>query len=217
MNENIVPVRVQAIFINKIKMLDQDVFINYINDHYTQLKNKYWKFCQEKQYTWDEDIFSDTILKCYDCVVKKGELKDKTPQGIENYFFNAFQNNIRNERRYSRNKKRDLNYTAEKIAIVYENWYNENHNDARVKIVNDLFKDFSILYIMTQVEDHFDAEHFYLFRIKTLCNLTFKQLADKTNIKASRRKCIEVMRWVRENIKKEDIRTVFFQVYGDLI
>lgn len=198
-------------------MQDQDIFINYINDHYTQLKNKYWKFCEEKQYTWDEDIFSDTILKCYDCIVKKDGLKDKTPQGIENYFFMAFKNNIMNERRYSRIKKRDNNISSDNINELYENWYNSNFSDARVKITNDLFKDFSILYIMTQVEDNFDNEHFYLFRVKTLCNLTFKQLADKTGIKASRRKCIDVMRWVKENIKKEDVRRVFFNVYGDLI
>lgn len=199
-------------------MQDETIFLNYINDHYAELKNKYWKFCQEKQYEWNEDIFSDTILKCYDCIKKKGELKDKTSYGIESYFFKAFKNNIMNEQRYSRNKKRDRNINSDTINDLYETWYNDNFNDARVKIVNDLFKDFSILYIMSRVEDNFDKESFYLFRIKTLVpNMTFKRLADTTKIKASRRKCIEVMRWVKDNIKKEDIRTVFFSVYGDLI
>lgn len=198
-------------------MQDETIFLNYINDHYTQLKNKYFKFCQERQYTWDEDIFSDTIIKCYESIVKRG-IKDKTPQGIENYFFKAFKNNIMNERRYSRIKKRDNNITSDNINELYENWYNSNFNDARVKIINDLFKDFSILYIMMQVESNFDSEHFYLFKVKTLVpDMTFKKLADTTKIKASRRKTIEVMHWVKDNIKKEEIRTVFFQVYGDLI
>ena len=197
-------------------MQDETIFLNYINDHYTQLKNKYFKFCQEKQYTWNEDIFSDTIIKCYESIVKRG-IKDKTPQGIENYFFKAFKNNIMNEQRYSRNKKRDKNINSDTINDLYETWYNDNFNDARVKIINDLFKDFSILYIMMQVEDNFDSEHFYLFRIKTLCNLTFKSLAEKTKIKASRRKTIEVMRWVKDNIHKEDIRKLFFNLYGDII
>ncbi len=198
-------------------MQDQTIFLNHINDHYNELKNKYWKFCQEKQYEWDEDIFSDTILKCYECIEKKGKLKDKTNYGIESYFFKAFKNNIMNEQRYSRNKKRDKNINSDTINDLYELWYNENHNDARVKIVNDLFKDFSILYIMTQVEDNFDAEHFYLFKIKTLCNLTFKELADKSKIKSSRKKFIEVQRWVKESIKKEDIRKIFYELYGDII
>ena len=199
-------------------MEDETIFLNYINNHYTELKNKYWKFCQEKQYTWDEDIYSDTILKCYDVIIKKGELKDKTPHGIESYFFMAFKNNIMNEQRYSRNKKRDKNISSDHINDLYELWYNENFNDARVKITNDLYKDFSILYIMTQVEDNFDQEHFYLFRVKTLVpEMTFKKLAETTKIKASRKKVIEVMRWVKENIKKNDIRKLFYNMYGDLI
>ena len=195
---------------------DKELFLNHINNHYLELKNKYFKFCQEKQYTWDEDIFSDTIIKCYESIVKRG-IKDKSAYGMESYFFKAFKNNIMNERRYSRNKKRDYNITSDNINELYENWYNENFNDARVKIVNDLYKDFSILYIMAQVEDNFDSEHFYLFRVKTLCNLTFKQLSEKTKIKASRRKVIEVMRWVKQNITKEEIKKVFYTMYGDLL
>ena len=198
-------------------MQDETLFLNYINDHYNELKRKYFKFCQEKQYDWDEDIFSDTILKCYDCIVKKGGLKDKSAHGIESYFFIAFRNNIMNEQRYSRNKKRDRNINSDSINDLYEVYYNANNNDARVKIVNDLFKDFSILYIMTQVEDNFDEEHFYLFRLKTLCNLTFKRLSEITQIKASRKKVIEVMHWIKDNIRKEDIRQLFFVMYGDII
>lgn len=198
-------------------MQDETLFLNYINDHYNELKRKYFKFCQEKQYDWDEDIFSDTILKCYDCIVKKGGLKDKSAHGIESYFFIAFRNNIMNEQRYSRNKKRDRNINSDSINDLYEVWYNANNNDARVKIVNDLFKDFSILYIMTQVEDNFDEEHFYLFRLKTLCNLTFKRLSEITQIKASRKKVIEVMHYVKTNITKEEIRKVFYELYGDII
>lgn len=198
-------------------MTDQDIFLNYINDHYNELKCKYWKFCQEKQYDWDEDIYSDTILKCYDAIVKNGKLKDKTPKGIESYFFIAFKNNIMMEKRYSRTNKRDRNITPDCINDLYEKYYNENNNDAKVKLVNDLYVDFSTLYIMTMVEKNFDAEYFYLFRIKTLCNLTFKQLAEKTKIKASRRKFIEVMHYVKENIKKEEIRKTFYELYGNII
>ena len=191
-------------------------YLNWISKNYSQLKNKYYKFCQEKQYTWSEDIYSDTILKVYDVIVKKG-LKDTSDYGMESYTFIAFKNNIMNEQRYSRNKKRDYNISSDNINELYEAWYNSNFSDARVKIANDLFKDFSILYVMSKVEDQFDSEHFYLFRVKTLCNLTFKQLSEQTKIKASRRKVIEVMRYVKENITKEEIKKVFYAMYGDLL
>lgn len=167
-------------------------------------------------YNWDEDIFSDTILKCYDTIAKKG-LKDKSAYGIESYFFKSFKNNTLLEPIYSRNKKRDYNINSDNIQDIYENWYNDNLDDARVKIVNDLWKDFATLYIMTKVEDNWDDEHFYLFRIKTLGNLTFKQLAEQTKIKASRLKCIAVMRWVKENVTKQEIRKVFYELYGSII
>jgi len=199
-------------------MQDETIFLNYINNHYQELKNKYWKFCQEKQYPWDEDIFSDTILKCYECIEKKGELKDRTPYGIESYFFKSFKNNILNEQRYSRNKKRDYNITSDNINELYETFYNKTNDPAINKVMHDLFVDFSTLYIMMQVEDNFDQEHFYLFKVKTLTpNMTFKKLSDTTKIKGSRKETIEVVRWVKENIKKEEIRKTFYELYGDII
>ena len=71
---------------------------------------------------------------------------------------------------------------------------------------------------MVVVEENFDNEHFYLYRLKTLVpNMTFKRLQEVTKIKASRLKVIEVQRFVKETIKKEDIRKAFFDFYGDLI
>lgn len=198
-------------------MSDETIFLNYINDHYTELKNKYYKFCQEKQYTWNEDIYSDTILKCYDVIIKNGKLKDKSPHGIESYFFMAFRNNIMNEQRYSRNKKRDKNINSDHINDLYEEFYNRTENPAINKVMHDLFVDFSTLYIMMQVEDNWDSEHFYLFRLKTLVpNMTFKKLADITSIKASRKKTIDVIRWVKENIRKEDVKKAFNKFYDNL-
>ena len=198
-------------------MTDQDLFLNYISNHYTNLKYKYFNFCREHNYQWDEDIFSDTILKCYEAITKKGKLNDTTPQGIENYFFIAFKLNIKREGQYARNQKRDRNITSDEINDAYENWYNDNHISAMEKIKSDLFKDFSILYIMMIVENNFDSEHFYLFRIKTLGNMTYKQLQEKTKIKASRQKVITVKNWLKENLKKDDIKKAFNDMYGNLL
>jgi len=197
-------------------MKDEEIFLDYINSNYVRLKRKYHKYCTENGYTFDEDIYSDTILKCYDIITRNG-LKDKSPQGIESYFFIAFRNNIRNERNYSRVKKRDFNITSDNIHTLYEEYYNENNADAVEKVLNDLFTDFCTLYIMMQVESNFSQEHFYLFRVKTLAKgMTFKKLQEQTKIKASRLKVIEVQRWLKENIKKEDIKKAFFKFYDKI-
>ena len=199
-------------------MNDAELFLLYINDNYNKLKNKYWKFCQEKQYDFDEDIFSDTIIKCYDCIKKKGELKDKSSYGIESYFFKAFKNNIMNEKRYSRNKKRDRNINSDTINDLYETFYNKTNDPAINKVMTDLRKDFYILWLMTLVENNFDKESFYLFKLKTLVpNMTFKRLAETTKIKASRRKVIEVMHWIRDNITKADAERAFREFYDEFV
>ena len=53
-------------------MKDGQKFLKHINDNYTLLKNKYRRFCKEKDYEWDEDIYSDTIIKCYEAIERKG-------------------------------------------------------------------------------------------------------------------------------------------------
>ena len=208
-----------VIFIEKtrIKVEDNRLFINYISDHYNQLYYKYRQFCKEKDYQWDEDIFQDTIVNCYSAITKKGKLQDTSNQGIENYFFKSFKMNIMREKQYARNQKRDLNVEADDVDVMYEEWCNNNKEDSRTKIVSDMWKDFSCLYIMMLVEDNWDDEHFYLFRLKHLCNMTYKQLTDKTGIKGVRQKILDVKQWLKDNLTKEEINKAFQLAYGDLL
>lgn len=200
-------------------MTDHRLYLNYINDHYNELKFKYYNFCKLQHYDWDEDVFSDTILKCYESIEKKGKLNDTTPYGMESYTFLAFKNNIRNEQRYCRNKNRDKNISSDNINDLYEEWYNQNNDTATKKIEKDLFQDFSVFYIMLKVEERFDPEYVYLFKVKTLTpNMTFKKLAETCkNIKSTRKKILEVQHWIRENITKEEIRKEFYELYGNII
>ena len=167
-------------------MTDQDKFLKHINDNYNLLKNKYRKFCQEKLYDWDEDVFSDTILKCYEAIQRKGKLEDTTNQGFENYFFRSFKQNIQREKQYCRVSKRDLNIKDDNIHQLYEEWYNYNKDSSSSKIKSDLFKDFAVLYLMKVVEDNFDTEHFFLFKLKSLIpDMTYKKLQEKEMVSGS--------------------------------
>lgn len=202
-----------------IVMTDAELFLNHINENYTKLKWKYYRFCQENHLSWDEDIYSDTILKCYETIEKKGKMQNNTPYGFESYFFLAFKNNIRNEKRYCRNKNRDFNITSDNINDIYEEYYNLHHDSSRVKLEHDLYQDFTMLYIMMRVNEHFDEEHSYLFKLKTLTKgMTFKKLAEHCKgIKSTRKKVIDVIQWIKQNITKEEIRKAFFQEYDYLI
>jgi hypothetical protein len=198
-------------------MKDNTTFINYINDHYDELYYKYRQFCKEKDYEWDEDIFQDTIVKCHDAIVKKGRLEDTTNQGIENYFFKSFKMNIQREKQYARNCKRDMNYTTDEVNQLYEDWFNKNADSSRTKLVSDLYKDFATLYIMMVVEENFDGEYFYLFKLKQLCNYTYKQLTEKTGIRGARQKVLDVKNWLKTNLTKDELNKAFISMYGDLL
>lgn len=199
-------------------MSDARLFLEYINDNYEILKNKYKTMCVQNQLNWDEDVFSNTILSCYNAINKKGKLDDTSNQGIENYFFRSFKQNVQRERQYCRVSKRDLNYNSDSINQAYENWYNGTKDTAINKIRSDLYKDFATLYIMHRVEDEFDAEHFRLFNLKTLIpDMTYKKLQEKTKCTSCRQKVIDVRNWVRNNVSKAEIKKAFNLMYGNLL
>lgn len=192
---------------------DELVFINYINDNYEELYNRFQAFCNDKNYTFSPDIFQDTILKCYNLIEKKG-LKDISSKGIENYFFMAFKQNLQREKQYSRNAKRDSNIID--LSGAYER-YSSTLISEQEKLINDLRKDFFTLYLMAKAEEHFDNEHFYLFRLKTFNkSMTYQKLQEKTGIKGCRQKVVAVKNWLRENVTKDELERAFEEVYGDI-
>ena len=191
------------------------IFLNHINDNYNTLKDRFRRFCYDKSYEWDEDIFCNTILSCYETISKKG-LQDSSPLGIENYFFVSFKFNIMRDKLYSRNKARDRNVTD--INGRYEEYCNNNLKSVEEKIASDLFNDFAITYILKEVEKNFDVVSFYLYRLKVLTpKMTYKKLQTITKCKSVRQKVCGVKRWVKENIKISDVRKAFYAEYGNLV
>ena len=47
--------------------------------------------------------------------------------------------------------------------------------------------------------------------------MTYKKLQEKTQIKGVRQKVLEVKKYIQENVKKEDIKKEFINIYGDLL
>lgn len=199
-------------------MKDETIFLNYISSNYDEVVNTLKILCSQRKQTFDEDIYHDSILRCHKAIQKKGYLKDKSPYGIKSYLMRAYFNLVLEEKRSAKVKKRDENASNLDIGGLYETYYNSHNIDSREKVTSDLFKDFSVLYILMLIETNFDSEHFYLFRLKELCkDMTYKKLSEKTGIKAVRQKVVECKKWLKENVTKEDIRKEFYEIYGDII
>lgn len=195
-------------------MEDAIKFINTVNDNYETIKKELQSYCDSVGEKFDEDIFQDTIIKCYTLIEKNGEMKDSSYQGCKNFMFQAFKRNLKREQQYARNQKRDGNVTnLSKHNEVYLN----SKLTQEEKLKSDLRKDFFTLYLMKKTEENFDEEHFYLFRLKTFTNMTYAQLAEKTGIKGCRQKVVDVKNWLKENVSKEEIEKAFEDNYGDMI
>ena len=103
------------------------------------------------------------------------------------------------------------------LTKQYEDYYNGHNDSSTVKIMKDLKEDFSVLYLLRLVEDNFDSEHLYCFKMKFLYKLTYKQLQRQTNIKNSRQKVIDVIHWLKDNLSKNEVEKAFDEFKGDFL
>ena len=189
------------------------IYLTYVGNNYRKLMKRMKAFCDDKGYVWDEDVLADTFLKVHDRISKKG-IEDSTDEGFENYTFMAFRQNIKREALYARVKKRS---EADDIHTLYEKYFNSTKTSSTEKIQGDLFKDFSLIYIIMKVEKNFDNDHFYLFKLKYLCGMTYKELSEKTKIPNARKKVLTVMHWLKRNVTKKEIEKKFDEAYGYLL
>lgn len=191
----------------------EDVYFTCLNKNYNNLKQVCKDVCKRNQEQYSEDTLNDTVIQIHKIIQKKGKLDDMTDNGIMRYFVRSYVNNLRMKKRYAYHKKRDYNITQEEFNDRYE----QSLSSKRDKIIKDLLEDFSVLYIMKLVELNFPPEQLYLYKLKMICNKTYKQIHDETKIKKSRDKIIEVNKWVKHNLTRDVIKKEFFEIYGDLI
>ena len=184
-----------------------------IRQNYNNLKQVCKDVCKRNKEQYSEDALNDTVIQVHKIIQKKGKLDDMSDNGIMRYFVRSYVNNLRMEKRYAYHKKRDYNITQEEFNDRYE----QSLSSKRDKIIKDLLEDFSVLYIMKLVELNFPPEQLYLYKLKMICNKTYKQIHDETKIKKSRDKIIEVNKWVKQNLTRDVIKKEFFDIYGDLI
>ena len=184
-----------------------------ISQNYNNLKQVCKDVCKRNKEQYSEDALNDTVIQVHKIIQKKGKWDDMSENGIMRYFVRRYVNNLRMEKRYAYHKKRDYNITQEEFNDRYE----QSLSSKRDKIIKDLLEDFSVLYIMKLVELNFPPEQLYLYKLKMICNKTYKQIHDETRIKKSRDKIIEVNKWVKQNLTRDVIKKEFFDIYGDLI
>ena len=193
----------------------KNAFLNWVADNYQQQREKLRKYCSHKMIEWDSDIFSETVLKVAEKIIKKG-IEDPTASGFEKYMFRSFVQNVKREKQYSRNARRDRN--IENINDLYEDYCNTTMSTATDKLLSDLRKDFSAIYVLSRVEHEYGSSLARLFTEKFYIGHTYRELQRRfPEQKKLRDKLLEMKRWCQENISKDDVDKAFAEQYADII
>ena len=183
-----------------------DKWLQYIGTIYEEYRMKYFKMANDLNYKVSEDMLNDTILACYNSIARNN-LQDTSPQGMRNYLFRAFKVNLNAVSNYD--KRKDV---VDDLTVLAEQY--ENQGEATYcKIKKQLFDDYSVIYLLNKVEDNFDTITFNVFRLKTMIPCTYQRLREITKVKDCKKRVVNVMKWVRNNITKQEILTNFKKQY----
>ena len=183
-----------------------DKWLQYIGTIYEEYRMKYLKMANDLNYKVSEDMLNDTILACYNSIARNN-LSDTTEQGMRNYLFRAFKVNLNAVSNYD--KRKDVVDDLTALAEQYENQGEATYH----KIKKQLFEDYSVIYLLNKVEDNFDTITFNVFRLKTMLPCTYQKLREITKVKDAKKRVVNVMKWVRNNITKKEILTNFKKNY----
>lgn len=197
---------------NDLYKIVADKWMEVISLRYNEIKEGFTMECRKTMTEFNEDIFHSTILNCYNTIKLKG-LTDLTEQGMKNYLFRSFKMNTKREALYMRNARRDNNISGVDAMSVYEkNGLEDETTEEKVR--KQLLDDYSVVYILNMVENNFDMISFYCFRLKWLIpKMTYQRLREITKVKDCKKRCIDIMKWLKENVNKEDILTEFEKEY----
>lgn len=183
-----------------------DKWLQYIGTIYEEYRMKYFKMANDLNYNVNEDMLNDTILACYNSIARNN-LSDTTEQGMRNYLFRAFKINLNAVSNYD--KRKDVVDDLSSLAEQYENQGEATYNLIKKQLLND----YSLIYILEQVENNFDTITFNVFRLKTMLPCTYQKLRDITKVRDCKKRVVKVMKWLRENITEKEILTNFKKNY----
>lgn len=186
---------------------DADLFMETIGKNYETLKVG----CRANQLKankpWSEDVFQDTVVLCYETIQRRG-IRDKSDQGIRNYFFSAFKMNVLHEA--------VLPYNSRKVEDeeLVNNYDPMDEREGEQKVKEQLFNDFASLQLLELAETNCDSLSFYCFRLKHLLpKMSYAKLVKLTKIKNAKARCKSVIDWLKVNVTEEELRAEFEEKY----
>lgn len=187
-----------------------DLFLEEIAPKLKEYELKWRTYFKQADIPFDIDVLNETVIKCYDTISRLG-LKEGQKESL-NYLFKAFKMNSIRELQYARNKNRE---EVEDVGLLHEQFMN-SQKSADYKIVYDLWTEFQFDYITRQVELYFDKSAFYLFKLKYILQLEDDKIRKKSRNQNWKKDLKDIVKWLKANVKKEDIIREFNQKYPEV-
>ena len=185
-----------------------ELFLQEIAPLLSQYELKWRKYFSELGLEFDIDILNDTIVKCYDTISRLG-CKEGQKESM-NYLFKAFKMNTLRELQYARNKYREIVDDVEALGDQFES------SQTDYKIAKDLWIEFQFNYLLREVELMFDKKDFYLFKLKYVLQLPDAEILKKTKNTNWKKDLKEITKYLKTNVKKQDIEADFAVKYPEV-
>lgn len=151
-------------------------FMDLAGKMYEQNKHKWSNIVED----FDEDIYSDTIVKVYESILKGAD----TDGDLQGYWFKSFKNNL---------NKNHKTITKVNSDTIKEKEDEENKVNIYYSTISD---------ILIKVKRKFDRKTFEVFRMYLLCNMSYEQLDKLTGVD-SKERISRVRKWLND---KKDFR-----------
>lgn len=135
---------------------------------------------------FDEDIYNDTIIKIYDKLMNEEDITTTEDEVIA-YWYQSFVNNIRREKKYSRNSKRD---DSDVIDLLKDKEY--------IVDATHLYYP-TIRMLLEKIKGEYDENEFHLFKLYYLTEHTYEEINEIVGYNA-KGKINKMRKWLKENV-----------------
>lgn len=179
---------------------DVELFNKIIAEHYLSYQRKMKQWCFQNSTTYDEDVLSETYLKCADRISRVG-IEDKTEQGILNYFFIAFKKNT--YQHYLQQQKNMVDQNADVFSLLLEDTPLEEFEQAAQH------QELLVKTILDEIRENFDEIDYHIFRLRYLFQvdgkfLNYKQIKAMTNIPDTRKRLMRMNAYIRSKFPEKN-------------
>ena len=158
-------------------------FLNLSATLYDTNKKKWKKMLENMGLQFDEDVYSDSILKVYDAIMKGEDIEGD----MVGYWYRCFLNNIKRNKQYSFNSKR------EDIDVV-----DYLKDKAELETTADIYYP-TIRELLEKVKNNYDIKSYHLFKIYYMTHITFEELSEIVGYDV-KTKIMKIKKWLKENV-----------------